>query len=510
MLINRVLQDLFNNNERIVRLQNQIATGRIVNQVSDDPLIADQVMDLETRIARAAQYVRNADASTSFLSLADSSLGEVNELGVSARTLAVKMANDTVTAEMRAQAAGEVQQLLEEAVDLANRSFRDRYIFGGHQTLTPPFEITADGVIYHGDMEHVDVQLTGNGLHQMSVNGAEVFGGMDARVTGAVDLDPALDLTADGTRLSDLNSGRGAAAGWIRVVHSGGTVTDVDLTAAETIQDAADLIADATGLTVGLNASANGLQISGGGGPISVQESGGGTTARDLGILGSAAGPLLVGSDLDPAVTSATKLGSLLGGAGFDSSGFVITNGSQTDTFDPGNWGTTVGDLIAAINASSVNVHAAIDASGNRLEIFNRVSGSTMTITENGGSTAAQLGVLETVGVRADNLFAAMMDLRDALTVNDRDAISASIGLLDGGIDKLLAARGEVGARLQRIQVISGRQEDEEFNLTTILSEVNDVDYSEAVLNFQNLRNVMEAALGMAAQVLPRSLADFL
>ena len=90
------------------------------------------------------------------------------------------------------------------------------------------------------------------------------------------------------------------------------------------------------------------------------------------------------------------------------------------------------------------------------------------------------------------------------------NAISASIGLLDGGIDKLLAARGEVGARLQRIQVISGRQEDEEFNLTTILSEVNDVDYSEAVLNFQNLRNVMEAALGMAAQVLPRSLADFL
>ncbi|MHC4917245.1 MAG: flagellar hook-associated protein FlgL, partial [Planctomycetota bacterium] len=248
MLINRVLQDLFNNNERMVRLQRQIATGRVVNELSEDPMVADQVIGLEARIARAAQYVRNAGASASFLSLADASMGEINDLAVDARTLAVHMANDTMSAEIRAQASSEVQQMLEEAVDLANRRYRDRYIFGGHQTLTPPFEVTADGVLYHGDMEHIDVQLTENSLHQVSVNGADVFGGLDARVTGTVDLNPALDFAADGTRLADLNSGQGVALGSIRITHSGGTVTDVDLTAAETVQDVADIVADATGL----------------------------------------------------------------------------------------------------------------------------------------------------------------------------------------------------------------------------------------------------------------------
>jgi flagellin-like hook-associated protein FlgL len=515
MLINTVLRDLFNNNRRMIRLQDQVATGRIVNNPSEDPLISDQVINLDMRVARAVQYVRNGQAATSFLSLADSTLGDVGELGITARTLAVKMANDTMTATIRAESASEVDQLLEEAVSLGNRRFRERYIFSGHQTDTPPFEITSDGVLYHGDLEHIRVQLTDNSINRISVNGADAFGAFDARVIGSVDLNPRLDITADGTRLSDLNAGSGVALGVIRIVHSGGTVSDIDLAHAETIEDVAAMINDGTGgaLTVSVAAGGNALQVAGGGGPITVQEVGGGTTARDLGILGAAAGPLLVGADVDPTVTRYTKMSSLRNGAGLPldlASGFTITNGSQTATFSGADINGTVGDLIEALNASNVNVLAEISAGGTGLNIYSRVNGATMTITENGGSTAADLGVLEVAGVRADNIFTALMDLRDALQVNDRAAVSNSITVLDGAMQKMLTARGEIGARVQRTETIGRRQEDEEFNLTKLLSETNDLDYASAATDFQNLRNIMEAALSMTAQTIPRSLADFL
>ena len=112
MLINTVLRDLYNNNQRMIRVQDQVATGRIVNNPSEDPLISDQVIGLELRIARAAQYIRNGQTGTSFMSLADTSLGDINDLAVGARTLAVKMSNDTATASMRAQPGQEVDVLL--------------------------------------------------------------------------------------------------------------------------------------------------------------------------------------------------------------------------------------------------------------------------------------------------------------------------------------------------------------------------------------------------------------
>ncbi len=517
MMIDTVLRDLFTNNNRTIRLQDQIATGRIVNNPSEDPLISDQVMGLDMNIARAIQYVRNGQAGTSFLSLADSTLGNVNDLATSARTLAVKMANDTQTAATRAQTSGEVDQILAEVVDLANLQFRDRYIFGGHETMTRPFEITANGdVQYNGDMGHVRVQLTGNATNQVSVNGADVFGAFDANVVGSVDLSPRFDFTDVGTRVADLNNGTGVTPGTIRVTYSGGTV-NIDLSHAETILDLRNTILSATGGVLSLAggaASPSFRLLDGGGGPLSVQEVGGGNTARELGLLGSVPGAILLGTDTDPIVSRHTNLNVLRNGAGLPldlANGLTITNGVSTQTFNPTALGwNTVGDMLEGLNASTVNVHAEINANGTGINIYSRLNGATMTITESGGQLAADLGILEVGGVRADNLFTSLIDLSADLQANNQPGITSAIGLIDNATEELLKARAEIGARVQRTEAIKFRQEDEEYNLTVLLAEANDLDYSRAVMDFQNLRNVMEAALSMAAQSLPRSLADFL
>jgi flagellar hook-associated protein 3 FlgL len=513
MLVNTVLRDLFINNNRMIAVQHQIATGRIVNAPSEDPMMADQVIGLDLTIARATQYIRNGQAGNSFLALADSTMGEVNDLGNSARTLAIKMANETATGAMRGQAASEVQQLLEEAVSLADRRFRDRYIFSGYRTGTPPFEITGNGVLYHGDLRHIQAQLTQNTINQVSINGADAFNACDARVQGTVDLNPALDFADDGTRLRDLNRGNGVASGAIRLTYSGGTV-DVDLASAETVEDVSALINAATGGVVTVSAGGAGNSAisltDGGGGPLTVAEVNRGATARNLGILGSSGGAVLVGSDLNPLLTTGTKMSSLLNGGADLAGGFTITNGTLSDTFSGADLAGSVGDLLTRLNNSTVGVFAEINAAGTGLDIYSRYNGPTMTITENGGTTAADLGILEAAGVRADNMFTAMLDLRDALQLNDRAAVSATIGVFERAQEKLLVARAEVGARVQRNETISGRQEDERYNLTKLLSEINDADYSRVAMDFQNLRNIIEAALQVAAQTIPQSLVNFL
>ena len=54
---------------------------------------------------------------------------------------------------------------------------------------------------------------------------------------------------------------------------------------------------------------------------------------------------------------------------------------------------TTVEDLLNAINASGTAVRAQINASGTGIDILNPTQGPQMTIAENGGTTASDLGV---------------------------------------------------------------------------------------------------------------------
>jgi flagellar hook-associated protein 3 FlgL len=93
---------------------------------------------------------------------------------------------------------------------------------------------------------------------------------------------------------------------------------------------------------------------------------------------------------LDTTPTATTAGGS---GVDFDSaSGLQITNGGQTSTIDTST-DKTIEDLLNTLNGSPASLLAEINSSGNGINIRSRLSGSDFSIAENGGTTAAQLGV---------------------------------------------------------------------------------------------------------------------
>lgn len=88
------------------------------------------------------------------------------------------------------------------------------------------------------------------------------------------------------------------------------------------------------------------------------------------------------------------------GGSGFDpdlTSGLRIVNGNATHNVSFAG-AQTVQDVLNTLNGSGAGVLAEINAEGSGINIRSRVAGFNFSIGENGGNTAAQLGVRSLTG----------------------------------------------------------------------------------------------------------------
>ncbi len=181
--------------------------------------------------------------------------------------------------------------------------------------------------------------------------------------------------------------------GEISISDGQGNTATVDLTGANSVGDVITRINAAGVGDLTASADTEGIDITGAAGDnISVSEVGGGSTAADLGILTANGGTAVTGSSVQPTVTTLTNLSDLNGGAGIDTTGIQITNGLRNATLDFSG-DTTVQDMLNTINGSNTGVLAQINAAGTGIDILNATQGTTLSIAENGGTTAQDLGI---------------------------------------------------------------------------------------------------------------------
>lgn len=128
--------------ERLQAAQEKIATGKNYTLPSDNPIAATQILHYSSRIAESEQYRRAIDSGLAWNEMTSSVLTQVEELLTDILDISQAVSDDAATSAERAQAASSINQLLKELVMLANRKFKDKYMFGGDETLTAPF--TAD------------------------------------------------------------------------------------------------------------------------------------------------------------------------------------------------------------------------------------------------------------------------------------------------------------------------------------------------------------------------------
>lgn len=116
---------------RLAKVQEQLATGRIINRPSDDPTGATSAMRIRTSVAAQQQYVRNGEDAMGWLNQLDSSLADSTNQVRRARELAITAISGAVGQPSRDALAAEVDQIRDGLITTANASYLDRPVFGG-------------------------------------------------------------------------------------------------------------------------------------------------------------------------------------------------------------------------------------------------------------------------------------------------------------------------------------------------------------------------------------------
>ena len=135
-----------------------------------------------------------------------------------------------------------------------------------------------------------------------------------------------------------------------------------------------------------------------------------------------------------------------------------------------------------------------------------KLDASTVTYQGDEGKIQRQIGFHETTQVNIagsdtfSQAFDTLINLREALQQNDQAAIEAISADLDESIETTLNAQTEVGARVNRLETQKERLLDVKGEITQILSDTEDVDLAEVIMEFSLRQTALQAALESAGQ----------
>ena len=206
----RLYRDINQKAEDVSRLTEMTASGSRLLKQADDPLACSQAMDFRQTIRQLDAYKKNVDFATAWNETTDSALSQTADVVLDAKNLAIQAISAQGAEETAAQIEA-ADQLLQQALTLANSQYQDRYIFSGRAFTTAPYEITgsagSETIEYHGDEESLEVRVGNGAMQKVNQNGPEVFGddglGSSGVLQQLLDLKDALS-TGDTDRLEDL------------------------------------------------------------------------------------------------------------------------------------------------------------------------------------------------------------------------------------------------------------------------------------------------------------------
>ncbi|MFC1512316.1 flagellar hook-associated protein FlgL [Candidatus Latescibacterota bacterium] len=144
ILQNTFLANLASSSERLYDAETRVLTGKRINKPSDDPVDVLTSLNIRTKLSEIEQYQRNITMSKKTLETTESAVDELVDVFQRLLSLTVQGASDSYSAADKQSIAGEVNQLLEQIVSIANNRSESLYTFGGTNNNRSPYEVVRD------------------------------------------------------------------------------------------------------------------------------------------------------------------------------------------------------------------------------------------------------------------------------------------------------------------------------------------------------------------------------
>lgn len=109
------------------------------------------------------------------------------------------------------------------------------------------------------------------------------------------------------------------------------------------------------------------------------------------------------------------------------------------------------------------------------------------------------------------SLFNDLIALREALDANGpTSAIQAGLAAIDAGLDRVIGARAELGARVNRLEATRSLSETTDITLQELRADIEEVDLAEAIMQLNAQQNALQAAMGAIGMARQLSILDHL
>ncbi|AHF98181.1 hypothetical protein DESACE_08330 [Desulfurella acetivorans A63] len=140
MLYSNFLSNINNINTQLYNTQTQMATGKSVNNLSDNPIALSQILTISDIQTRFDQYKSNINYANSLLSAQDTATQNISQLLQNSGSLIIQAANATNDIASNTAIAQQLQAVEAEIKNSANTMFGGNYLFSGFLTNTAPVQ----------------------------------------------------------------------------------------------------------------------------------------------------------------------------------------------------------------------------------------------------------------------------------------------------------------------------------------------------------------------------------
>ena len=205
-LYDQGIRSMLQQQSSLLKLQQQLSSGKRIMTPSDDPIGAARAHELSQSLSLNMQYADNRNRAMDSLQQVESTLGNVTNVIQNIRTMAVAAGNPAFSDSERHMMAVELRGHFEELLGLANtKDEQGNYLFSGFQGNTQPFVEQSVGVVtYEGDQGQRLIQVSGSRQLSVSETGEAVFGADGSNLFKTVeDFITALEMPGGGATLNN-------------------------------------------------------------------------------------------------------------------------------------------------------------------------------------------------------------------------------------------------------------------------------------------------------------------
>ena len=194
MMTERAIEYMDENLKRLYQLQEKVASGKEFLRPSDNPSGVTSALNLRSVLKMNTAYLDSAASTESWMSATDFALIQTTQLATRALNLTRQGMSDTLGAEQRNTLAAELDIVLQQVLSVANTNHQGNYIFGGFQTVNPPFNLvdtnsdgTLDTVVRNGDTGTINRLIGPNLTVVQNINGYNMFNDLMVAIINARD-----------------------------------------------------------------------------------------------------------------------------------------------------------------------------------------------------------------------------------------------------------------------------------------------------------------------------------